>query len=49
MSVKDRIIIAAMSQAYANARRLGFSAKQAAEEAFMVASFIKEISQPIYR
>lgn len=40
-----RIIHAAMAQAYANARMLGYSATDAGAEAEMVYEFIRNIAQ----
>lgn len=42
MNARRRIIAAAMSWAYSNARMLGYTADQAADEALEVAAFIRE-------
>jgi hypothetical protein len=42
MNARYQIIVAAMSLAYSHARQLGYAAQRAADEAMMVAQFIRE-------
>jgi hypothetical protein len=42
MTTLDRIISAAKTRSYQEARRQGLSSQQAEDEAFMVAQFIKD-------
>lgn len=42
MSVLQRVVVMAMSRAYAHARQIGYTADDAADEALMVARFIRD-------